>query len=218
MRGARSQQPDLPAWAAQNLLFIATHNYQQFTVAHFKGDRAATAQLSTFGWEYGNVGLRTLCEYNLPALAWPDDESDADGWLAQWERAFDVEAVTNKFFKEFRDLFEDVKAALPKSIRQPSSRHAFTQRLLNRLLFLCFLQKKLWLKAADLAHPRTTYLFDLFDSAIAQGEEFYADYLYDLFFNALNRAPSTGDDSERDRLTQELGFGPFLENLKAEAA
>jgi len=124
------------------------------------------------------VGLRTLCEYNLPALAWPDDENDAESWLKQWERAFDVEVVTDKFFREFRDLFEDVKAALPKSIRQPTDRHAFTQRLLNRLLFLCFLQKKRWLKAADLAHPRTTYLFDLFDSAIAQGEEFYADYLY----------------------------------------
>ena len=207
---ARSRQPDLPAWPAQNLLFIATHDYQQFTVAHFKGDRAATAQLSTFGWEYGDVGLRTLCEYNLPALAWPDDEGDADGWLKQWECAFDVEAVTDKFFREFRDLFEDVKAALPKSIRQPSDRHAFTQRLLNRLLFLCFLQKKRWLKAADLAHPRTTYLFDLFDSATAQGEEFYADYLYDLFFNALNRPPSTGDDRERERLAQKLGFVPFL--------
>jgi len=207
---ARSRRPNLPAWPAQNLLFIATHDYHQFTFAHFKGDRVATARLSTFGWEYGDVGLRTLCEYNLPALAWPDDENDAESWLKQWERAFDVEVVTDKFFREFRDLFEDVKAALPKSIRQPTDRHAFTQRLLNRLLFLCFLQKKRWLKAADLAHPRTTYLFDLFDSAIAQGEEFYADYLYDLFFNALNRPPSLGDDRERDRLAQKLGFVPFL--------
>lgn len=207
---ARSQQPNLPAWPAQNLLFIATHNYQQFTFAHFKGDRVATARLSTFGWEHGDVGLRTLCEYNLPALAWPDDESDAESWLKQWDRAFDVEAVTDKFFKEFRDLFEDVKAALPKSIRQPADRHAFTQRLLNRLLFLCFLQKKRWLKAPGLAHPRTTYLFDLFDFALAQGEEFYTDYLYDLFFNALNRPPSIGDDRERDRLALKLGFVPFL--------
>jgi len=207
---ARSQRPDLPAWPAQNLLFIATHDYQQYTFAHFRGDQAATARLSAFGWERGDVGVRTLCEYNLPALAWPADEADADAWLAQWDRAFDVEAVTDKFFKEFRNLFEDTKRDLPKSIREPAQRHAFTQRLLNRLLFLCFLQKKRWLKGPNLPHPRATYLFDLFDEAVALGDEFYADYLHDLFFCALNRPPAAGDDRERDRLAHKLGFVPFL--------
>jgi len=207
---ARSQRASLPAWPAQNLLFIATHNYQQFTFAHFRGDRAATARLSAFGWERNDAGMRTLCEYNLPPLAWPEDVSDQDGWLSQWDDAFDVEAVTTKFFCEFRDLFEDVKAGLPKSVKAPADRHAFTQRLLNRLLFLCFLQKKRWLKSPDVPHPRTTYLFDLFDFALSEGEAFYADYLHDLFFNALNRPPAAYDDRERDRLARKLGAVPFL--------
>lgn len=207
---ARNQRAQLPAWPAQNLLFIATHNYQQFTFAHFRGDQVATARLSAFGWERDDAGMRTLCEYNLPPLRWPEDTSDPDTWLDQWDNAFDVEAVTDKFFREFRDLFEDVKAGLPKTIKAPADRHAFTQRLLNRLLFLCFLQKKRWLKSPDTVHPRTTYLFDLFDFALAQGEMFYADYLHDLFFNALNRPPAAYDDRERDRLWRKLGNVPFL--------
>jgi hypothetical protein len=207
---ALKQQSFFNTWPLENILFIATQDFHQFTFAHFRGDAAATARLSTFGWTQSQVevGVRTLAEYNLPALHWPEDPADGPSWLAQWSAAFDVEKVTDRFFKEFRDLFEGLKEQLPKSIQQPAERHMFVQRILNRLLFLSFLQKKRWLKAPQTPHPSATYLFDLFDRAVAQGENFYGDYLQDLFFNALNRHPLP--DGTPDPSEARLGIVPFL--------
>src|SRR5215216_5377104 len=63
---ARAQQSYLPAWPMENLLFIVTHNYEHFTFAHFEGEEAARAKLKTFGWNQTEIGVRTLCEHNLP--------------------------------------------------------------------------------------------------------------------------------------------------------
>jgi hypothetical protein len=150
-----------------------------------------------------------LCEHNLPALRWPTNPENGIDWLTQWSSAFDVEKVTDRFFKDFRDLFESRKEALEKKIKSSAERHAFVQRLLNRLLFLSFLQKKRWMKAPNTPHPKATYLFDLFDQAEAQGENFYEVYLHDLFFNALNRPHST-DAANRNRVENHLGIVPFL--------
>lgn len=88
---ARAQQSFLPAWPTENLLFIATHDYREFTFAHFEGSESARAKLKTFGWNQAEVGVRTLCEHNLPALRWPHSPEDGSAWLGQWSSAFDVE-------------------------------------------------------------------------------------------------------------------------------
>ncbi len=215
---ARQRQAHLKAWNAENLLFICTTpKFDRFTFAHFKGDKASTATLSTFGWERGDVGIRTLCEYNLPALKWPHKiQTDMFGapsiedWTAKWSAAFDVLAVTDKFFKDFRDVFEETKDDLQKVIRSATDRHSFTQRLFNRLLFLCFLQKKRWLREPSSDHPSATYLFDLFDFAKGEGTEFYSEFLHILFFNALNRPRVSYSEKEIDRLTLKIGAVPFL--------
>lgn len=215
---ARQRSSDLKAWNAQNILFICTTpKFDRFTFAHFKGDKASTATLSTFGWERGDVGIRTLCEYNLPALKWPHEiQTDmfgapiVDEWTKKWSAAFDVLAVTDKFFKEFRDVFEETKDDLQKVIKSATDRHSFTQRLFNRLLFLCFLQKKRWLREPSSEHPSAIYLFDLFDFAKAQGTEFYSDFLHILFFNALNRPRTSYSQKEIDHLTIQIGAVPFL--------
>ncbi len=128
----------------ENILFIATQDFDQFTFAHFRGDAAATARLSTFGWTQSqvDVGVRTLCEYNLPALRWPADPEDGLAWLAQWSAAFDVEKVTDRFFKEFRDLFEGLKEQLLKTIQQPAERHIFVQRTAQPVAISVFLTEK----------------------------------------------------------------------------
>lgn len=215
---ARNRHSNLPAWNAQNLLFLCTtRTYDRFTFAHFKGEKASTATLSTFGWERGDVGIRTLCEYNLPALKWPHEiQRDMFGaprtedWTKEWSAAFDVLAVTDKFFKEFANVFEETKDDLQKTIRSATDRHSFTQRLFNRLLFLCFLQKKRWLREPSSAHPSATYLFDLFDHAEGERTEFYSEFLHVLFFNALNRPRVSYSQKEIDRLTVMIGAVPFL--------
>ena len=69
--------------------------------------------LSIFSWERGDTHVRTLCEYNLPALAFPRGGfSNDQEWLREWQAAFDVEAVTKKFFAEYQRVFEQVETAV----------------------------------------------------------------------------------------------------------
>ncbi len=149
----RQRQHQLRAWEHENLLFICTHAWQHFTFAHFKGDKAASAAISTFGWVKDQAGWRTLCEANLPALKWPDDPTETDEWRAQWSSAFDKESLTKRFFKQFRDLCNVVAADIYTRNRALKLSHdqanTEAQVLLERLLFLYFIQRKGWLDQKD---------------------------------------------------------------------
>lgn len=61
------------------------------------------------------------------------------------DEAFDVEAVTQEFFKEYRKTFEKVEGLIEWNTDKESKR-LFTQKLFNRLMFIGFIQKKGWLK------------------------------------------------------------------------
>ena len=146
----RDRDASLPAWRHDHLLFICTTtDFQRFAFAHF----AATTQnwrravLSIFSWEQGDTHIRTLCEYNLPALAFPSHGFSDDGeWLQAWQEAFDVETVTHKFFTDYQRVFAQVEAAvegIPEG--ETEARRFYTQRLFNRLMFLRFIEKKGWL-------------------------------------------------------------------------
>ena len=146
----QDRDASLPAWKHDHLLFICTTtDFQRFAFAHF----AATTQnwrravLSIFSWEQEDTHIRTLCEYNLPALTFPSDGfSNDQEWLQAWQEAFDVEAVTDKFFADYQRVFtqvEDAVEGIPED--ETEKRRLYTQRLFNRLMFLRFIEKKGWL-------------------------------------------------------------------------
>src|SRR5207245_1741214 len=60
------------------------------------------------------------------------------------DEAFDVEAVTQRFFEQYRQVFERVEAS-NQGIADANRKRMFTQRLFNRLMFIAFIQKKGWL-------------------------------------------------------------------------
>src|SRR5207302_10882635 len=87
----RRKNPQLPSWKRDHLLFISTHNWTSFRFAYYrpKPDEPRSARLTTFGWSHDTPKQnRTVCEFNLPALLWPDDPSDAARWIANWAKAF----------------------------------------------------------------------------------------------------------------------------------
>jgi len=143
----RRGQPNRRAWARENLLFICTtHQYQHFRFAYFKAPHEGHAEpLTTFGWG-PDIPCRTACEFNLPALCWPEDPSDSVGWLRQWSVAFNKEPLTRKFFKRFDKSLEAIKTDLEQLQKLPSAEaYSRAQVLLERLLFLYFLQNRGWL-------------------------------------------------------------------------
>jgi len=75
--------------------------------------------------------------------------------------------------------------------------HNFVKRLMGRLVFLYFLQKKHWLAATDKTYKDgdTNFLYNLFNGiygAIDQNN-YYRDWLCKVFFEALNEPNRTND-------------------------
>lgn len=94
------------------------------------------------------------------------------------EKAFDVEEVTKEFFKVFADLYHKVAddIALVKGLEDKAGKLA--QLLLDRLIFLYFIQKKGWL------NQDKNYLYDRFETCWdndPKGCNYYSDFLFPLF-------------------------------------
>ena len=232
----RDRDASLPVWQHNHLLFICTTtDYQRFAFAHFAAttENWRRAVLSIFSWEHGDTYIRTLCEYNLPALAFPSDGfSDDEAWLRAWQEAFDVEAVTDKFFADYQRVFsqvEDAVEGIPEG--DTETRRLYTQRLFNRLMFLRFIEKKGWLTY----NGNRDYLRVLFNAANATdhtqntnhlisgggadclddtpsistiGENFLNDRLYWAFFHGLGNA--TDQPEESSAAIERRGNVPFL--------
>ena len=205
----RNRDASLPAWEHENLLFICTTtDFQRFAFAHFAANENwRRSVLSIFSWEQGDTHIRTLCEYNLPALALPHDGFPHDeAWLKAWQEAFDVEAVTVKFFRDYQHVFDSVENAvegIPENGTE--AKRLWTQRLFNRLMFLRFIQKKGWLSY----NGNRDYLRALFDASEAETDEnFLNDRLYWAFFHGLGSASDSTEESAA--AIERRGEVPFL--------
>ncbi len=134
--------------------------------------------------------------------------------LEDFFEAFNVEPVSNNFFKEYKNFYFDFVSHLSSNEQCRAVFEAentedvekdirnFVKRLLGRIVFLYFLQKKHWLGATDVEFDKegkpikyeggdTNFLFNLFE---ADKEQFYTNWLSKLFFKALN-TPDRKNDS-----------------------
>jgi hypothetical protein len=139
--------------------------------------RTAIMQLANIYWEYDRTKSIALAV----------------------ERAFDVEAVTKKFYDKYSEVFEKVERLISGFGADAEKKHLFTQRLFNRLMFIAFIQRKGWLKIDG--DKDSTYLWALWqasrkDNTVAN---FYIHRLK-LVFTALNTEHDIGG----------IPGGPFL--------
>jgi type I restriction-modification system DNA methylase subunit len=113
--------------------------------------------------------------------------------------AFNVTKVTKKFYDEYRAHYDQTRAAVRqynKGIREFQNEehadklHAFTQRLMGRLMFLYFLQRKGWLggKQKFLTERYTATMRQHAGEVTGDQETtyYYRDVLEPLFFATLN--------------------------------
>lgn len=104
--------------------------------------------------------------------------------------AFDVEKLTKQFYIGYEKLFDSVQKVIKQHnphpyFDDPSRLHQFAQRLLGRIMFLYFLQKKGFL-ASDRNFLTTQYR-KLQRTTEPEGTEFYSQVLEPLFFETLNK-------------------------------
>lgn len=123
------------------------------------------------------------------------------GWSVAKKGKIDVWTKTGKesafYIKAFKEKYTDEKA-------QAEARN-FVKKLLGRIVFLYFVQKKGWLGATDIGYKDgfdgtisnkdafgDGFMLHLFKSSNSK-DNFYEIWLKELFFNALNQ-PRTGDN------------------------
>ncbi len=125
------------------------------------------------------------------------------------DNAYDVEKVTRKFFTEYRRVFNEVMT-LVTGLPDDEERRLFCQTLMNRLMFLYFLQRKGWL----VYNGDADYLNALWRGYAAtpvpeRDGDFYRSRLTLLFFTALANERSA-DLELRDYADGLIGTVPFL--------
>lgn len=143
--------------------------------------------------------------------------------LDDFEDAFSVDKLGKEFFKNYKEIYEDfveyitgyryVKKGSKWNKTQVHEPHFdfhdifkgdskavrdFFKRMMGRIIFLYFIQKKGWLavpKNENWDQGNPDYLYQLFKNAQYK-ELFYSDYLVPLFFDTLNNPDSENEKND----------------------
>ena len=130
------------------------------------------------------------------------------------ESAFDVEAVTREFFKEYKRVFDaalDNIGGFCTDEPEQEAKKLFTQTLFNRLMFVYFVSRKGWLSfGGDRDYLGALWRDYVANASGSEGEpNFRYDRLRPLFFGGLNNDGSQ-DLTDYPDARRLIGKVPFL--------
>jgi len=102
------------------------------------------------------------------------------------QEAFKVKAVTKDFYEDYKKIFQETKNTILLQGVKVSGAKKFTHLLLNRLMFIYFIQKKGWI------NNDKNFMKSFLKQYKSSGEEelFYEKWLYTLFFKAMSKPRS----------------------------
>lgn len=107
----------------------------------------------------------------------------------QHEEAFDVEAVTEEFFNEYKAIFTELRNSLLSQSHDSAWSHDFALQFMNRLMFIYYIERKRWL-----GH-NPDFLHDFWREYLKthRGSNTFVDeWLNILFFQAFNNNFAAG--------------------------
>ena len=135
------------------------------------------------------------------------------------DRAFDVEAVTNEFFENYKRIFSDVQDLLFEQHKDLEWAHDLSLQFLNRLMFIYFIQRKRWIGNDP---DFISNFWNSYKQSQTDNNTFYRKWLSVLFFETFNGSFQAGrsdhiknlPDDIRDilALAPHLNGGLFREN------
>jgi tRNA1(Val) A37 N6-methylase TrmN6 len=191
------------------VFIVASPSYDDLRFVLFEEHERRLPRIRSFGWRREFIG-RTVLTHNLDRLQWANRN--------RWETAWDVDALTDEFYDEFVKVFKAFKAATWHPGTE-AEKHSYVQQLLNRLLFIAFIERMGWLKAPD---GTADYLHTLWmrHRAHSDPRAFYSDLvgpqcapetfiglLRTLFFHGIG---DHGGIEPGHRLFPLLGAVPYL--------
>ena len=103
--------------------------------------------------------------------------------LNDLREAFSVDALSDEFFKEYHDHYDDIVAELARQGKTGAVYHDYVKKLMGRIVFLHFLQKKGWL-CGD-----TNFMLNTFSQS-NRWSDYLESVLEPLFFGILNTEPA----------------------------
>lgn len=118
------------------------------------------------------------------------------------DKAFDVEEVTRDFYQQYVDVFSKfVNDIAENNANRQQDVQDLTLTLLDRLMFLYFIQKKGWL------NDEQDYLFRRFQNGdyadMPEDSSYYTKVIYPLF-------EKMADGGKHDLWLDSIGYVPFL--------
>jgi len=114
--------------------------------------------------------------------------------LSDLEDAFSVKALSDDFFSKYKEVYKDFETDIVKnpsrlslfkgSDREKAARD-FVKRMMGRVIFLYFLQKREWMGCETKWENGDEKFMKHFFEAAEPNELFYHNYLQPLFFHVL---------------------------------
>ncbi len=165
-----------------------------------------------FKQQPGDLFLGKLSSMVFDLGAFEQDDPTVTEVANRLQRALDVEQVTKRFYNAFNDLRKDFTEAI-KGIPNEREQKWYASVLLNRILFIYFLQRKFILDGGN-----TRYLQDKLAARRAaatntpDGETFYGVFLKTLFFEGFALPEDKRDHSVKQLIGEikYLNGGLFL--------
>ena len=167
--------------------------------------------------------------------------------LNDFEEAFSVEKLSKEFFAQYKEIYDDfVEFITGKRYVKKGSKWVETQnhkahfqlrnyfnndekqardffkRMMGRIVFLYFIQKKGWLacpmkseklktkneSGIDWGQGDQDFMFNLYNNAKYK-DSFYSEYLVPLFFDTLNNPESSQSLKQKNHISDNVFF-PYL--------
>ena len=123
------------------------------------------------------------------------------------DEAFDVEAVTALFYKEYEKVFNVLRNELSRQSGDIHRAHDYALQFLNRCMFFYFIQRKGWLNG-DTEFLRT--FWEGYLKSRQSQDSFVARWLGVLFFEAFNNKYHGGHRYFPADIRNALALAPFL--------
>ena len=172
-------------------------------VAREPGKPAAYREIT---WRKGTAADLLLEKLRLIAFRLEDDDTlltvvDVAGRLRD---AFDREKLTKRFYDTFkieRESFIEFIKGLPDAVNQSW----YASVLINRLMFVYFLQRKQLPNGEGFLDNRYDYLRHHLNKTQETGKDhYYSEFLCPLFFQGFSQA------EKRDEVKNRFGDTPYL--------
>ncbi len=160
-------------------------------------------------YQPGDLFLSKLGSLVIDITELEDDGLSVVEIAHRLQAAFDVEKVTKKFYKEFQEQHQEFLGYV-KGIDNQTDKRWYTSVILNRLMFVYFLQRKGFIDNRD-----TNYLHNKLENSQQRGDNlFYKDFLQALFFESFAK-PEIDRDKSIESLVGKIKYlngGLFLKH------